>query len=216
MADDLKKTATQVDRWIISLKKLMNPTMGTVRHSNVRERKRELEDRWKVYESLYDDTTFDDANKDAAEADFTDRMDRYLAAADNACELLDSTSSEAESVRGRSNSTSSQVGDDTAAAPSHLEAAVKNAEYMISGQIKGLEEMVEEQNPTVQEVTTWKNKHSRIMISVVEDLNQLLYLRWSGSDAANKEDIHNKMKTSVDKFMIDLNKVERYILKKGQ
>ena len=58
---------------------------------------------------------------------------------------------------------------------------MRNAEYMISCQIKGLEEMVKEKNPTLQEVMTSKQKHSRVTSSVVEELNQL-YLRalvWS-------------------------------------
>ena len=98
MADDLKKCATQVDRWITSLEKLMNPTTGSVRHSNVRERRKELNDRWNTYQSLYDDTTFDDADKDAAETDFTDRMDIYIAVFDDAGDMLESTNSGAESV----------------------------------------------------------------------------------------------------------------------
>ena len=53
MADDLRQAAAQVDRWIAGLERLMNPTTGTVKHSHVRYRKEDLEDRWKVYEHRY-------------------------------------------------------------------------------------------------------------------------------------------------------------------
>ena len=122
----------------------MNPTTGTVKHVNVSDRKKGHEDRWKGYESIYAGTTFEDAEKDAADANFNDRMERYLAAVNNARDLLDSASSEVESVHGHSNSALSQAKDDATADPDQCEAAVKNAKVAINRQIKGLEEMVDE------------------------------------------------------------------------
>ena len=83
---------------------------------------------------------------------------------------------------------------------------------MISRQIKDLEDSMEE-NPPAPQVTAWKTKHSWIISSELEHLNQL-YLRWSGADAASEEEIHSQMKNSVDKFMDDLDKIERDILRK--
>ena len=74
MAGDLKRCADHLDRWITSLEKAMNPTIGTVKHDLVRER-RELKDKWKVYKTLFDATDLKDDDKDAAETEFTDRME---------------------------------------------------------------------------------------------------------------------------------------------
>ena len=53
---------------------------------------------------MYDKVNFEDDEEDAAETEITNRQEQYQAALYTACDILDPTSSEAESVRGRSNS----------------------------------------------------------------------------------------------------------------
>ena len=103
MAGTLKKTGSMVYRQITILKKLMNPITGTVEHSHVRVALKKLEERWNVYEPMYEDAEVDDADPDATEVEFARRQDRYLSVLYPACQLLDSATPEAESVRERSN-----------------------------------------------------------------------------------------------------------------
>ena len=62
-------------------------------------------------------------------------------------------------------------------------------------------------------MATWKNRNSKLLANIEEELNQL-YLRWAGSNAANKEAVVNTMKTSTAKLLSDLGKVEMNIAKK--
>ena len=152
-----------VDRQIATLEQAMNPTSGTVTHGPVWEGRRELMDQWKAYKSLFQDTDLEDDEEEAAEAEFTGRMLRYTVALGPARDLLESTGSEAESLRERSNSTSSQAGDDATTAPTHCKLAVKNAEVMIIRQIKGLKDSVDQENTIAP--TAWREKHNWIISS---------------------------------------------------
>ena len=84
---------------------------------------------------------------------------------------------------------------------------------MIGEQIKNLEGAVERENPTREEVATWKNRHTKLLGNVEEELNQL-HLQWVGSDAANRDAIANTVRTSTIKFLSDLGKIEMNIARK--
>ena len=69
--------------------------------------------------------------------------DRYLTVVDNVADLLRSTTSEADSVRDCSYSTSSQAGDEATVTPERWETSVNTKEHLIGEQIKVLEGAVE-------------------------------------------------------------------------
>ena len=118
MAAELKRAADFLDRFIVSLEKATNPTSGTTKPENVKTKSRDLKQKWDAYQSLYLVTEHDDDDvREAADEEFMGRFDRYAEAQGAADDLLESASSEAESVRGRSNSVSSQAGDDPTANP---------------------------------------------------------------------------------------------------
>ena len=140
-------------------------------------------------------------------------MGRYLTAVDNVADLLRSTTPEEESAGDRSYSTSSQAGYDATVAPERWENSVNTKEHLIGEQIKVLEGAVEKENPTQEEVASWKNRHDRLRGHVEEELNQL-YLQWAGSDAVKKDAIFNSMRANTAKLLQDLGKIEASIANK--
>ena len=66
----------------------MNPTMGTVRPSHIRQGKEELKKSWKTYKDLYDDIKIREGRENCKDDDdFTDRKELYHAALYFACRL---------------------------------------------------------------------------------------------------------------------------------
>ena len=76
---------------------------------------------------------------------------------------MESTGSEAGSLCERTNSTSSQSGDEATTAPTQCKLAIKNAEVMITGQIKSLKDSMEQENPIAP--AAWKEKYNWIISS---------------------------------------------------
>ena len=213
MASDLKRAADQVERFILSLEKAMNPTNGAAKLGSVRQRRADLKDKWEAYETLYLSTEIEEDAKEAAEQDHMERYERYSDALGSATDLCESTSSEAESVRGRSNSISSQGGEDATVTPERCEISVNTKEHLIGEQIKVLEGAILKENPTQEEVASWKNNYVRLRGNVEEELTQL-YLNWAGADAARRDDIVNTMKTNIARLVQGLGRIDASIANK--
>ena len=139
-----------VDRIIASLRTAINPTSGTVDVNTAWETREQVKNQWEKYQALFEATEFEEDDEEAAETEFTERLGRYQAALGAARGLLESTGSEAGSLRQRTNSTSSQPGEEVVAAlatPVHCKLAVKNAEVTIASHIQGLKDAVEQEDP---------------------------------------------------------------------
>ena len=70
-----------MDKWLVGLKKLLNPTEGFLRHGAIGESRKMLEELWEVYEGAFYDAIEDmeGAAKATAEGIHEERMNRYLA-----------------------------------------------------------------------------------------------------------------------------------------
>lgn len=202
MAANLEKAAGRVETFIRALEKAMNPTSGTPQPGLVKQRGQDLKDKWTVYDALYQDMEYDKEAREAAENEYMDKYERYSIALGSASDILEAASSGAESVRSRSNSTSSQAGDEPTPTPQQNKASAKNKEHMVGEQIKNLEGDVEEENPTKEQVASLKNRQRRLQSIVEGELNQL-YLQWAGSDAANQESIVTDTRAKTDKFLAE-------------
>ena len=138
----------------------------------------------------------------------------YLAALGAARGQLESTGSETGSLRERTNSTSSQPGEQVVgalAAPMHCKLSIKKAEVTITRHIKSLKDSVEQENPIGP--AACKEKYYWIISSELENLNQL-YLRWSAAEVAKEEENSALHIASVGKFMDELDSIERDIQRK--
>ena len=141
-------------------------------------------------------------------------MARFNAALDAARGLLESTGSETGSLRQRTNSTSSQPGEEVVAAlatPVHCKLAVKNAEVTIASHIQGLKDAVEQEDLLAP--AALKERHAWIISSELENLSQI-YLRWAVADIAKEEEISGLHTASVAKFNGELNTIWRDIVRK--
>ena len=190
-----------MDRAIAGLMSTVNPNTGTVDANIVWATNEQVKNDWERYQALFQATEFTEDEEDAADTEYAERMSRYNAALGAARGLLEPTGSEVGSLRERSNSTSSQPGEEVVAAlstPTHCKMAVKNAEVTISRHIKGLKDAVEQEDPVAP--AAWKERHAWIISSEFENLSQL-YLRWTVADIAKEEEIRGLHTASVAKFM---------------
>ena len=196
-----------MDRAIAGLMSTVNPNTGTVDLNTVRATRDQVKNNWEQYQALFCATELTEDQEDAAEARYAERMARLNAALGAARGLLESTGSEAGSLRQRTNSTSSQPGEEVVAAlatPVHCKLAVKNAEVTIASHIQGLKDAVEHEDPLAP--AAWKERHAWIISSELENLSQI-YLRWAVADIAKEEEIRGLLTASVAKFMDELDTI---------
>ena len=196
-----------MDRAIAGLMSTVNPNTGTVDLNIVRATRDQVKNDWEQYQALFRATELAEDQEDAAEAEYAERMARMNAAIGAASGLLETTGSEVGSLRQRTNSTSSQPGEEIVAAlatPVHCKLAVKNAEVTIASHIQGLKDAVEHEDPLAP--AAWKERHAWIISSELENLSQL-FLRWAVADVAKEEEINALHTASVAKFNGELNTI---------
>ena len=196
-----------MDRAIAGLRTAINPTTGTVDVNTAWETREQVKNQWEKYQALFQATEFAEDEEDAAETEFSERMSQFHTALSAARGLLESTGSEVGSLRERTNSTSSQPGEEVVAAlaaPTHCKMAIKNAEVTISRHIKGLKDAVEQEDPIAP--AAWKERHAWIIRSEFENLSQL-YLRWTVADIDKEEEIRGLHTASIAKFIDELDTI---------